>query len=46
MGKMTNVKDGHSCQIYSDECICETCESDVNGYPTCKTCKKDKGMMV
>lgn len=43
---MTDELDCHECNIYSDECICGTCECDVKGYPKCKTCGKDKGMMV
>lgn len=46
MTKVTESTDGHSCMTYDDECICETCECDVSGYPKCKTCNKYKGMML
>lgn len=44
--KNTSSLDGHVCKTYDDECICETCECDVSGYPKCKTCNKNKGMML
>ena len=36
----------HICPIYDDHCICSRCNCDVEEFPKCKTCGKDKGMML
>lgn len=46
LSENTELNNNHSCDTYDDECICKTCEIDVTGYPQCKSCNRDKGMML